>query len=225
VNNIQVINTGDGSSSLLNLTLNETYHSTHGAIQESNHIFIKNGLQYFTEKNKPSSISIIEVGFGTGLNVLLTLKESIEKKINIRYTSLEAFPISEKLVAQLNYPERIDLAQSEKFFNQIHTSEWNTQTQITSDFFLEKRLGSILEMIVRESEFDLVFFDAFAPIKQPEMWSLLVLQKMTASLKLGGVFVTYCAQGQLKRNLKSLGLTVESLPGPPGKREMVRALK
>lgn len=223
--NTQVINTADGSSSLLNVDLNETYHSTHGAIQESNHVFIKNGLQYFAEKNRPASISIIEVGFGTGLNALLALKKSTEKKINIGYTSIEAFPISKELVAQLNYPERTDLEQSEKIFSQIHTAAWNTQSQITANFILEKRLGSILEMNVSESKFDLVFFDAFAPAKQPEMWDISVLRKMISALKPGGMFVTYCAQGQLKRNLKSLGLTVESLPGSPGKREMVRAMK
>ncbi len=219
---IKIIETKDGSHSLLNESLNETYHSTHGAVQESLLVFIKNGFHFWLDKNKAKEISILEVGFGTGLNALLTLKESIENKIKVHYTSLEVFPVSLELTTQLNYPRHISLHQAEKLFQQLHVVDWNTPVVITPDFILEKREEKIQDMSLGEKKYDLVFFDAFAPAKQPEMWELAVLEKIVWALKPNGVFVTYCAQGQLKRNLKSLGLKVESLPGPPGKREMVR---
>jgi tRNA U34 5-methylaminomethyl-2-thiouridine-forming methyltransferase MnmC len=225
MSSLKIIETEDGSHSLLNESLNETYHSTHGAVQESLHVFVKTGLRFWLDKNKVNEISILEVGFGTGLNALLALKESIEQKIKIRYTSLEAFPVSPELVAQLNYPKQIKLEQSEKLFQQLHDSGWNIPVAITQDFILEKCEGKIQEMNLGDEKYDLIFFDAFAPAKQPEMWELPVLEKVVHSLRPNGVFVTYCAQGQLKRNLKSLGLLVESLPGPPGKREMVRAVR
>ncbi len=222
---LQIISTSDGSHSLLNQKLNETYHSTHGAIQESTHVFVKNGLQFWIDENKTTEVSILEVGFGTGLNALLALKESIDQKIKIHYTSLEAFPVSVELAAELNYPKQIDLPSSEKFFGQLHSATWNISVAITPDFILEKREGKIQEMILDEAVYDLVFFDAFAPSTQPEMWENAVLKKVVHSIKPNGVFVTYSAQGQLKRNLKLLGLLVESLSGPPGKREMVRGMK
>lgn len=225
MNSIKIIETKDGSHSLLNGVLNETYHSTHGAVQESIHVFIKNGLQHWLSKNQVKEITILEVGFGTGLNALLALKESIDKKIKIHYTSIEAFPVSSELVSQLNYPQQVPLENSEKLFHQLHSTSWNEPSSITPDFILEKREEKIQEISLEGNNCDLIFFDAFAPAKQPAMWQLPVLEKVIHSLKPNGVFVTYCAQGQLKRNLKSLSLNVESLPGPPGKREMVRATK
>ena len=222
---LQIIITTDGSTSLLNTTLNETYHSIHGAIRESVHVFIKNGLQFWIDENKAKEISILEMGFGTGLNTLLSLKESIVQKIKIHYTSLEASPISIALASQLNYPSQVDVEQCGRLFQQLHTAAWNTPIVITADFILEKCEGKIQEMDLRKAKYDLVFFDAFAPAKQPEMWEFSILEKMVHALKPNGVLVTYCAQGQLKRNLKLLGLLVESLPGPKGKREMVRARK
>jgi tRNA U34 5-methylaminomethyl-2-thiouridine-forming methyltransferase MnmC len=225
VDNIQLIKTGDGSSSLLNVALNETYHSTHGAIQESNHVFIKNGLQFFVEKNQPSSVSIFEVGFGTGLNALLSLLFSSQTKIKIDYTSVEAFPIDSETASQLNYSSILPGDQTKSYFKQLHEIEWDSKIKVIDNFSLLKRKISIQDLAFGASELDIVFFDAFAPAKQPEMWELPILEKVIKSLKPNGLFVTYCAQGQLKRNLKSLGLVVESLPGPPGKREMVRAIK
>jgi tRNA U34 5-methylaminomethyl-2-thiouridine-forming methyltransferase MnmC len=223
VENIQLIQTADGSSSLLNVALNETYHSTHGAIQESAHVFIKNGLQFFVEKKHNSSVSVFEVGFGTGLNALLALLFSKEKNIQVDYTSIEAFPIDWETARQLNYPAQLNGV--ENHFAQLHEVEWNKKIKITDSFSLLKVKTNIQNFDSLVNQFDVIFFDAFAPAKQPEMWELPVLEKVTRSLKSNGVFVTYCAQGQLKRNLKSLGLVVESLPGPPGKREMVRAMK
>jgi len=223
VKNIQLIQTADGSSTLLNLALNETYHSTHGAVQESNHVFIRNGLQFFVETNQPSLVSIFEVGFGTALNALLSLFFSIKNNIQIDYTSIETFPIDWETASRLNYPAQLN--RSENYFGLLHQTEWNKKTKITPGFSLLKIKTSIQDFDFQVNHFDVIFFDAFAPKKQPEMWEMPVLEKCIQSLKSKGIFITYCAQGQLKRNLKSLGLVVESLPGPPGKREMVRATK
>jgi len=224
VNALKIIETKDGSHSLLNEAFNETYHSTHGALQESRHVFIKNGLHFWMHQNDVKEVAILEVGLGTGLNALLALKESFERKTRIRYTSVEAFPVPFELVSLLNYPGLLDWPEAEKFFHQLHAAPWNIPATITPEFILEKLEGTIQDMSLGEPKYDLVFFDAFAPAKQPEMWTLGVLEKIARALKPNSAFVTYCAQGQLKRNLKLLGLTVESLPGPPGKREMVRAL-
>jgi tRNA U34 5-methylaminomethyl-2-thiouridine-forming methyltransferase MnmC len=224
VENIQLIQTSDGSSSLLNVALNETYHSTHGAIQESAHVFIKNGLQFFIEKNHSNSVSIFEVGFGTGLNALLALLFSQENKVQINYTSIEAFPVDWETASQLNYPDQLK-RDTQNYFQQLHQAEWEKKTKITETFSLFKVKTSIQNFELSPNQFDIIFFDAFAPTKQPEMWTLQVLEKIVLATKSGGVFVTYCAKGQLKRDLKSLGMVVESLTGPPGKREMVRAIK
>ncbi|GHN00683.1 hypothetical protein WSM22_21720 [Cytophagales bacterium WSM2-2] len=218
---LKIIETGDGSHSLLNETLNETYHSTHGAVQESLHVFIRNGLQFWQVRNPKKKFSILEIGFGTGLNALLTLQEAAKKNLEIEYTTIEAFPVDMAFVEQLNYAHHLRF-ESEKYFHELHRAEWNLPVSISANFLLKKQKGKIQDMILREKAFDIIFFDAFAPSKQPEMWEKPILEKVTKSMASKGVFVTYCAKGQLKRDLKSLGLEVESLPGPPGKREMVR---
>ncbi len=223
--NLKLISTGDGSSSLLHVSLNETYHSTHGSIQESNHVFIKNGLQFFVEKSKANSVSIFEVGLGTGLNALLSSKFSEEKKIAIRYCSVEAFPIDWQTASQLNYVSLLKDENLASYFQQVHQSDWDKEITLSEHFSLHKINSDLLTLQLKPNQFDIIFFDAFAPSKQPEMWSLPILEKISVAMKAGSIFVTYCAKGQLKRNLKSLGLMVESLPGPPGKREMVRAIK
>jgi tRNA U34 5-methylaminomethyl-2-thiouridine-forming methyltransferase MnmC len=222
---LQLITTGDGSHSLLNTDLNETYHSTHGAVQESLHVFIRNGLDFFIERNRPKEIKILEVGFGTGLNALLSLKKIQDSKIKIHYTSLEAFPISIEIADQLSYSNDVVFPHSKQLFTSLHELGWNEPVSILANFTLEKRKITLQESSFRPSEFDLVYFDAFAPNKQPEMWELSTLRKVVQAIKPKGVFVTYCAKGQLKRDLKSFGMIIETLPGPPGKREMVRALK
>ncbi len=223
---LELITTSDGSHSLLNSELNETYHSVHGAIQESIHVFIKNGLDYFQQKNHhQSEIRILEVGFGTGLNALLTLQHSLTKSTKILYESLEAFPIAQETASQLNYPKALNFSDSEKYFRQLHHSSWDQQIEITSNFSLVKRHVRIQDIDLGNKKFDIIYFDAFAPSKQPEMWELPILKKIESSMKPNAVFVTYCAKGQLKRDLKSLGLIVETLAGPPGKKEMVRAVK
>lgn len=218
----EIIFTKDGSHSLLNTELNETYHSVHGALQESVHVFIKNGLDYFITQRPQETISIFEVGFGTGLNALLTLQFSRERSQKISYTSVEAFPISEEIWSKLNYADALGTTDD---FQQLHHAPWDQLSTITPDFEIKKIKGTLQQVILPENTFDLIYFDAFAPNKQPEMWTIDILGKAVQSLRSPGVFVTYCAKGQLKRDLKSLGVEVETLPGPPGKKEMVRARK
>ena len=222
---LQLITTGDGSQSLLNTDLNETYHSVHGAVRESLHVFIKNGLEFYIQQVQPTQINILEVGFGTGLNALLTLEHIQDSKINIQYTSLEAFPISWELASQLTYPADVPFQNSIELFQALHQADWDKPVSILPNFSLEKRKITLQEIEFKQPQFNLIYFDAFAPSKQPEMWERAVLAKVAQAMKPKGVFVTYCAKGQFKRDLKSLDLTVESLPGPPGKREMVRATK
>lgn len=222
---VELITTSDGSHSLLNSELNETYHSVHGAIQESIHVFIKNGLEYFDQKNHPASIRILEVGFGTGLNALLTLQQSLSGRAKILYESLEAFPIDQETASLLNYPSALSFTDSAKYFAQLHQSVWDHEVEISSNFLLSKRHVKLQDVELGMEKFDIIYFDAFAPNKQAELWELAILDKVQQSMKSGAVFVTYCAKGQLKRDLKSLGLLVETLPGPPGKKEMVRAVK
>jgi tRNA U34 5-methylaminomethyl-2-thiouridine-forming methyltransferase MnmC len=216
---IQIISTSDGSFTLLNKALDETYHSRHGAVQESLYVFIKHGLD-FVAKNK-KDINILEVGFGTGLNALLTAQFAKANNVNIRYTSLEAFPVEENIWSKLNY---VDSPDSIALFERLHRTKWNQSETISLNFKL-KKLETTLQLVTLEpNHYDLIYFDAFAPNKQPEMWEVTVLQKIADSMKPGGVFVTYCAKGQLKRDLQRLGMQVETLQGPPGKREMVRGI-
>ncbi|MBT1702633.1 tRNA (5-methylaminomethyl-2-thiouridine)(34)-methyltransferase MnmD [Chryseosolibacter indicus] len=222
MDDIKFIVTADGSNSLLNVQLNETYHSQHGAIQESNHVFINNGFHHLLNKIDQKQLRIFEVGFGTGLNALLTLQQVVKSAIEVKYTSIEAFPLERSIWEKLNYAEVPGLYE---YFHKIHACAWNEDIEIVPQFKL-KKLSAFLEQTVLQPEsYDLVYFDAFAPNKQREMWAPAILEKVAASLAYNGVFVTYCAKGQLKRDLKSIGLEVETLPGPPGKKEMVRATK
>lgn len=222
MSNVKIITTSDGSHSLLNEELNETYHSVHGAIQESSHVFIQRGLQFYIEEIKPRNISVFEVGFGTGLNTLLSVSHVIDSPIAIQYTTLELFPLQEEVWSALNYSQMIG---PDEYFSHIHRCAWGTPQRIISNFELTKLQTSLQEVELKPDSFDLIYFDAFAPGKQPELWTLPMLQKIVRAMKLDAVFVTYCAKGQLKRDLKALGLVVETLQGPPGKNEMVRAVK
>lgn len=220
MSSLKIITTNDGSHSLLNEQLNETYHSMHGAVQESKHVFIQRGLD-FISKNK-SPIHILEVGFGTGLNALLTLQRSMTESLSIYYTALEAFPLEEKIWFKLNYAEPAEIKEQ---FEKLHHASWNEASSISVNFVLKKLHTTLQQVELESNQYDLIYFDAFAPNKQPEMWELPMLEKVVNAMKTDGIFVTYCAKGQLKRDLKSAGLTVETLHGPPGKREMVRGVK
>jgi tRNA U34 5-methylaminomethyl-2-thiouridine-forming methyltransferase MnmC len=217
---IKIITTSDGSHSILNETLNETYHSRHGAIQESIHVFIKNGLEFCSAGK--SSISILEIGFGTGLNAILTLEYAKRNDRTVHYTTIEPEPLQEDIWSKLNYTESLHMKEE---FNKLHTSMWNEQHPISSSFEFLKLSQTLQDVNLEQEGFDLVYYDAFAPSKQPAMWELTLLDKVAKSIRPGGVLVTYCAKGELKRNLRSLGLHVEMLAGPPGKREMIRATK
>jgi tRNA U34 5-methylaminomethyl-2-thiouridine-forming methyltransferase MnmC len=218
---IELITTSDGSHSLLNTSLNETYHSVHGAMQESKHVFIQNGLQFFSDKNSKSPIRIFEMGFGTGLNAFLTKLWADENQREIQYTSLEMFPLEKNLFEQLNYA---DTDVNKKLFLELHEAPWDKEVAF-KNFILKKIKGDLQSISFSSDAFDLVYYDAFAPSKQPKLWEIPVLEKVVSWMTAGSVFVTYCAKGQLKRDLKMLGTTVETLPGPPGKKEMVRSLK
>ena len=213
--------TEDGSHTLFIPSLDETYHSSHGAIQESMHVFIAAGLKYI--KNK--EIKILEVGFGTGLNAFLTLLEANKSETSINYTSLEAFPLEMSLVKQLNYTSELKLdGNVVALYNRLHEVEWESVQHITNEFKL-KKLKIKLERFEASEKFDVIYFDAFAPQVQPEMWTVNVFEKMYNCLNNNGVLVTYCAKGIVKRALKEVGFKIESIPGPPGKREMTRAHK
>lgn len=217
---IEIFKTSDGSHSLLHTELNETYHSRHGARTESQYVFIEKGLDYFLSQSKQSTVNILEVGFGTGLNAWLTLQFQQRAECTIRYTTLEAFPLVKEIWNQLNYTE-FDL----KNFYALHASDWNKAVAINDSFVLEKIHTTLQATTFAPNFFNVVYYDAFAPNKQPEMWTRDLFEKVYDSMRSGGVLVTYCAKGQLKRDLKSVGFLVESLPGPPGKREMVRGIK
>ncbi len=218
---LELIVTSDGSHSLLNKDLDETYHSRHGALQESLHVFIKHGLHFFEEKNHPAKVNILEIGFGTGLNALLTAQDVSNKSIHVHYVSLEAFPVEEEIWSKLNYSDERSLP----LFNKLHRARWSIDEVIQANFTITKLHSTLQQVDLGKYTFDVIYFDAFAPNKQPEMWELPMLQKVVERLSPSGVFVTYCAKGQLKRDLKSLGLTVETLQGPPGKKEMIRATR
>ena len=217
---LEIVETADGSKTLLDRKLNETYHSSKGALTESEHVFIKEGLKPLLEKE---SLHVLEVGFGTGLNALLSCREADHHKIPIHYVGLETHPLLFEQVAQLHYPDWL-FDGSAAMLQTMHEVEWENGQPLSTYFTLQKRkLG--IEHFTQQSAFDLVFFDAFAPTKQPEMWGLDFLAPAVAALRPGGVLVTYSSMGQFRRNLATLGMDVTKIPGPPGKREMVRAKK
>ncbi|WP_339788581.1 MAG: tRNA (5-methylaminomethyl-2-thiouridine)(34)-methyltransferase MnmD [Imperialibacter sp.] len=221
--NVHLILTDDGSHSLKNEALNETYHSFHGAVQESAHVFIEMGLRHWCNQHKGAA-RILEIGFGTGLNAYLSLIFAKEHARTVAFETLETFPLPTEIYENLNYADLIGEGDLPKYFRLLHSSDWGKPVEITPHFFL-KKLETPVHDYSSTTPFNIIYFDAFAPNKQPEMWTMEVIQKMYDSLAPGGFLVTYCAQGQFKRNLKQAGFTVEELPGPPGKKEMVRAVK
>jgi tRNA U34 5-methylaminomethyl-2-thiouridine-forming methyltransferase MnmC len=218
----EIIVSKDGSHTLNIPEMNETYHSTNGALTESRHVFIDKGINKVTN----NEINIFEVGFGTGLNAITTLewltKNSDRKVI---YHSIEAFPVSPDLIEQLNYNQLFDFDKSADIYTRLHQVKWEEQIVITSQFELLKIHKKLENHSLNQDYYDCIYFDAFAPNKQGELWELKILKKCYQSLKIGGRFVTYCAKGQLKRDLKALGFSIKMEPGPPGKREMTTAIK
>jgi tRNA U34 5-methylaminomethyl-2-thiouridine-forming methyltransferase MnmC len=216
----EIIKTLDGSTTIHLKEWDECYHSKHGAIQEAKHVFIKNGLSLF--ENKP--VSILEIGFGTGLNAFITFLEAQQKQQKIDYVGVEAYPVDAKEVLAMNYVDELEAGNFESIFQKMHEVEWDQKNEISSEFSLTKRKQFFDEINDFET-FDLIYFDAFGYRVQPELWSTEIFQKMYNSLKPNGVLVTYAARGVVKRSMIEVGFTVEKLAGPPGKREMFRAFK
>jgi tRNA U34 5-methylaminomethyl-2-thiouridine-forming methyltransferase MnmC len=215
----EIITTGDGSHSLYHAAINETYHSRHGALAESRHVFIQNGLAQISPSDHP--LRVLEVGFGTGLNALLTWLHARERQHLIHYTGIERFPLSQEIWRHLNYGASLN---AEREFVTLHEVSWNEPHDLDDCFhFLKLNVG--VEDFEASDTFDVVYYDAFAPEKQPDMWTRETLNVVVKAMRKDGILVTYCAKGQFRRTLRALGLEVESLPGPPGKREMTRARK
>jgi tRNA U34 5-methylaminomethyl-2-thiouridine-forming methyltransferase MnmC len=217
----EVIETADGSKTIYIPEMLENYHSNHGALQEAQHVFIKNGLQTFAKKKE---VHIFEMGFGTGLNAMLSMVEADRVNQKVYYTGIEAFPLEMEIIQQIGYEELVDIKFNNNF-KKMHLCEWAKNHIFSETFSFEKIHAKIQDYTFVENTVDLVYFDAFGPRAQEEMWAISILEKMYRILKSGGVFVTYCAKGQVKRDLKALGFTLEILEGPPGKREMTRAIK
>jgi tRNA U34 5-methylaminomethyl-2-thiouridine-forming methyltransferase MnmC len=215
----EIIVTEDGSHTLFVPELNEHYHSVHGAIQESDFIFIKSGLDYC----KTNPARIFEVGFGTGLNTFLTCVNATAQNRKIEYTSIENNPLPGYLIDSLNYKNMVGSEYS-KVFEQLHSCNWNVPERINKNFTLLKIKADLTDYEV-QGNFDLIYFDAFGPDKQPEMWSDAIFEKVSGITDRNGILVTYSAKGSVQRALKKNGFEVDLLPGPPGKRQIIRAIK
>ncbi len=219
----KIIKTGDGSATIHIPEWNEQYHSKHGALQEAMHVFIKMGLDFTIAEFDKSELSILEIGFGTGLNALLTAFYGSTVKID--YTGVEAYPVKPEELEVLDYASVLpDFDTAEAVFNKMHQIDWEKSAAITSNFSLKKQEKTFQE-IEDQDTFDLIYFDAFGARVQPELWTEDIFLKMYNSLKINGVLVTYAAKGSVRRAMQTVGFTVERLPGPPGKREMLRAVK
>ena len=218
----EFLKTADGSLTIHLPDWDEQYHSKHGAIQESKHVFIKTGLHHFCELHDVEELAILEIGFGTGLNALLTSQQAVELEKTINYDGVEAYPISFDQVQGLNYPEQLDVDSS--IFLKLHEVAWETPQKITPHFLLHKQ-QKFFKDITAKDVYHLIYFDAFGARVQPELWTQEVFKTMYDALKKDGVLVTYAAKGSVRRAMQAVGFTVERLPGPPGKREMLRATK
>jgi len=217
---LKLVVTEDGSHTIFNSQIGEHYHSTFGAIQESEHIFIQAALDVFREKQE--ILNILEIGFGTGLNALLSLLWADKFDKHINYYGLEAFPISHKTAFSLNYHELLKTDQS--LFLNLHRQIAGT-LKISDRFSLEKEVNTLENAVFPFEKYDVIYFDAFSPEAQPELWTTDIFTKLFATLKKGGVMTTYSCKGSVKRALKAAGFSIEKLPGPPGKREFLRATK
>lgn len=216
----EIIQTLDGSTTIHLTDWDECYHSKHGAIQEAQHVFIKNGLALFPNQE----VALLEIGFGTGLNAFITLLESEKRNQTIHYVGVEAYPVAAEEVLQMNYVAELNAGDQLELFQKMHQCPWGESTILKDNFTLLKR-QQFFENITDIDCFDLIYFDAFGYRVQPELWSTAIFEKMYKALKSGGVLVTYAARGVVKRSMIEVGFTVDKLAGPPGKREMFRAFK
>ena len=219
---LKIVTTADGSNTIYNSAVGENYHSRHGALQESKHVFLNSGLKYYLDNHPTTSASILEVGFGTGLNFLLSADYCTENNINLNYTGIEAYPLVEEMIGQTGYDQYISPATWNSFLH-YYPLALKKSVQVSS---CQLQIAHCqLTDFSSKVQYNVVYFDAFAAIHQPEMWNERAIAHTAQFLKPGGVFVTYAITGNLKRMLKSLGFKVEKAPGAPGKREMLRAIK
>jgi tRNA U34 5-methylaminomethyl-2-thiouridine-forming methyltransferase MnmC len=216
----EIIITSDGSTTIYLPDWDEQYHSKHGAIQEAYHVFIKTGLEIVNL----DKISILEIGFGTGLNSFITFLEAKKHNKKIEYVGVEAYPVLDDEIKKLNYVSELNVPNSRVIFDEMHAVSWDEEHQVSADFFLTKR-KQFFDDIDDENCFNLIYFDAFGAEHQPKLWTETIFEKMYNALKIDGVLVTYSAKGSVRRAMQTVGFTVERLEGPPGKREMLRATK
>ncbi|MDT0608198.1 tRNA (5-methylaminomethyl-2-thiouridine)(34)-methyltransferase MnmD [Croceitalea rosinachiae] len=216
----RIIITSDGSKTIHLEDWNEQYHSKHGAIQEAYHVFIEHGLKCFQNRH----INLLEIGFGTGLNALISLIESKNLGLGINYVGVEAYPVLENEIRKLNYIDMLNASDFQEAFSSMHNSDWNKPIAVTSAFNLTKQRKDF-STISDVGLFNLIYFDAFGARVQPELWTVTIFQKMYTALDWNGILVTYSAKGSVRRAMQEVGFKVERLPGPPGKREMLRGVK
>ena len=219
---LEIVKTSDGSNTIFNSEVGENYHSHHGALQESRHVFVKSGLQFFLDKTETNQVSVLEVGFGTGLNFLLSADYCTSENVQLDYTGIEAYPLTNEMISQTGYDEYVSPGLWGEFISN-YSSALQTHIELNKNCRLHIANVRLMEF-QSDQKFDVIYFDAFAAAYQPEMWDELAITHTLQFLKPGGVFVTYAITGNLKRIVKSLGLKVEKAPGAPGKREMLRAV-
>lgn len=217
----ELIVTGDGSKTIYLPELDEHYHSSHGALQEAQHVFIKHGLT----TQAGDYVTILEMGFGTGLNALLTYFATEKRHQYIHYIGIESFPITQDIWEQMDYTAHSNDPDAPAVYYKMHTVKWDEPVALNELFVLEKRKSTLENTNLAAASIDLIYYDAFGPRVQPELWTLAIFEQLFNWLTPGGMLVTYCAKGQVKRDLKTAGFVVETLSGPPGKREMTRAKK
>lgn len=222
-NNLSIVTTADGSKTIHNAEVGENYHSRHGALQESQHVFLNSGLRYFLADQTTDEVSILEIGLGTGLNFLLSADFCTARQIKLSYTGIEAYPLTPEMISQTGYEQYIsaDIWQS---FLKEYPESLNKVVALSEYCQLQTAHCKLLSFN-SPHQYDVIYFDAFAAIHQPKMWNEEAISHTIRFLKPGGVFVTYAITGNLKRQIKALGLKVEKAPGAPGKREMLRAIK
>ena len=222
---LKLVTTADGSKTIYNPIINENYHSKHGALQESLHVFVKMGLEYFLEHNPVTAakVSILEIGFGTGLNFLLSAEYCIKTNIKLQYSGIEAFPLMQEMISETGYNHYVEQDLWESFIKKYPTT-FSKSKWVHSCCELDLQHTTLLNF-ESKNLYDIIYFDAFAAIHQPEMWSLESIEHTISFLKPYGVFVTYAITGNLKRILSGIGLKIEKVKGAIGKREMLRAVK
>lgn len=218
---LELKTTADGSVTLFVPGLQEHYHSVHGARNESEHVFLEAGLKA-AEQRFAGPLHVLEIGLGTGLNAVLTLAYAHRNNLALHYHTTEAFPLGPEILDQVqpSYPEKL-----QPYFAQLHQSPWNQAIELYPRVYLQKWQSPLQQLPLEATRYQVVYFDAFAPAKQPELWEAPIFEKIYAAMQPGGHLVTYCAKGSVKRTLRAAGFEVEALPGPPGKREMTRARK